>query len=588
MILFIISRMQPVHLKLPTLLSLVMWSVASTHAAEADLIFHNAKIVTVDDAFSIQEAMAVRQDRILAVGSRDEVFETRGPGTEVIDLEGRTVLPGLIDSHTHPVSAAMMEFDHQIPEMLSIQDVLEYIKSRAKVVPEGEWIVVQQVFITRLREQRYPNRAELDQAAPNHPVIFRTGPDASLNSLALQRSGIDRDFKVPDGVAGKIERDPDGEPIGILRNYSNFVQIDSRSGRSPSEEDYLNRLQRLFDDYNSVGLTAVADRNASRRNIEFYRKLREQDRLPVRLALSHSLSTKGSLEEIREAVRKIEQHPLRKPDAMLRIVGVKIFLDGGMLTGSAYMRKPWGVSEIYGINDPEYRGVRFVPPERLLPIVRAVMESGLQFTAHSVGDGAVHTLLGVYETLAEEGLPVKETRACITHCNFMSREAVQKMARLGVVCDIQPPWLLLDTRTLEQQFGYDRLQWFQPLKSLFQAGAVTGGGSDHMQKIGSFRSINPYNPFLGIETAITRKARWYEGRLHPEQALSREEAIRFYTRNNAYLLFLEEEIGSLEEGKRADFIVLDQDILSCPVEKISETRVMETYLDGIKIFGRQP
>jgi predicted amidohydrolase YtcJ len=144
----------------------------------------------------------------------------------------------------------------------------------------------------------------------------------------------------------------------------------------------------------------------------------------------------------------------------------------------------------------------------------------------------VHTLLDAYEAVNRE-IPVASTRPCITHSNFMSREAIEQAKRLGVVVDIQPAWLYLDTKTLSAQFGLDRLRYFQPLQTLFESGVIAGGGSDHMQKIGSLRSINPYNPFLGMWVAISRKAKGYEGRLHPEEALSREQAIRFYTINNA-------------------------------------------------------
>src|SRR5262249_37588203 len=211
--------------------------------------------------------------------------------------------------------------------------------------------------------------------------------------------------------------------------------------------------------------------------------------------------------------------------------------------------------------------------------------NGLQFTAHSVGDGAVHTLLDVYEEV-NATTPIRETRPCITHSNFMSREAVEALRRLGVLVDIQPAWLYLDTRTLVKQFGYDRLRYFQPLKSIFEAGGIAGGGSDHMQKIRSLRSINPYNPFLGMWVTITRKARWYDGSLHPEEALTREQALRFYTSNNAYILFREDQVGSLEPGKFADCAVLDRDILSCPVDEIPQTQVLATYLAGKRVFAR--
>ena len=177
------------------------------------------------------------------------------------------------------------------------------------------------------------------------------------------------------------------------------------------------------------------------------------------------------------------------------------------------------------------------------------------------------------------------TRPCITHANFETREVVERLPRLGVCVDIQPAWLYLDTRTLVQHFGYERLRWFQPLKSIFDAGGVAGGGSDHMQKIGSLRSVNPYNPFLAMATAITRRAKGYEGALHPEEALTREQAIRFYTRNNAWLLFKEDKLGSLEPGKLAGFVVLDTDLLACPVEKIAATQVLGTYVDGKRVYG---
>ncbi|HTU22283.1 MAG TPA: amidohydrolase [Gemmataceae bacterium] len=568
---------------LGTVACLAVSLLSAAHAGEdADLILHHGKIVTVDKPFSVRQALAVRDGKILRVGGNEEVLKSKGPRTQLLDLEGKMVLPGLIDSHVHPNGACMHEFDHSIPEMETIADVLAYIKRRAKVLSKGEWIQVRQVFITRLREQRYPTRRELDEAAPDNPVVFSTGPDASLNTLALKLSGIDRNFKVRDGGFGYIEKDERGEPTGILRSCTRYVKSQP-SGRQPTELDRTERLLRLFKDYASVGLTTIGDRDASPDAIKRYRKLRDNNKLFLRVAVSHHIDTIGAIDKIQENIRRVAENPLVKGDDHLRIVGIKTYLDGGMLTGSAYMRRPWGVSKIYSIKDPDYRGVLFIPKERLLPIVQTTIESGLQFTAHSVGDGAVHTLLDVYEELSRK-MPIRKVRPCITHCNFMSAEAARKLAELGVVADIQPAWLYLDTRTLTAQFGYDRLRYFQPLKSLFEAGAIAGGGSDHMQKIGSLRSVNPYNPFLGMWTTITRKAKWYDGRLHPEEALSREQAIRFYTGNNAYILFLDERVGSLETGKLADFIVLDRDLLTCPVDDIKDARVLRTYIDGKLVY----
>lgn len=558
---------------------------AAPAAEVADLILHNGKVVTVDDAFTIHTALAVKDGRILRTGSDAEVLRTRSDVTEVIDLGGRVLLPGLIDSHTHPAGASMFEFDHPVPQMDTVADVLAYIGSRVGQSEPDEWIWVQQVFVTRLREQRYPTRQELDRVAPRNPVVFRTGPDAVANSRALELSGIDKDFQTVG--PGAIERDPQtGEPTGILRGGTSRYMKGSPQGKPASEADRLNQLQALLRDYNSVGITAIADRNANPAAIDRYQRLRDSGGLTTRVAVSHGVGADGELEAVQQAIRQVAEHPLCQEDPRLRIVGIKMYLDGGMLTGSAYMRQPWGVSDIYSIRDPDYRGVLFIERERLLPIVRTAVESGLQFTAHSVGDGAVHTLLDVYEEIAND-MPIRDTRPCITHCNFMSAEAVEKMAALGVVADIQPAWLYLDAHTLQAQFGYDRLRYFQPLKSLFDAGAIAGGGSDHMQKIGSFRSINPYNPFLGIWVTLTRQGKHYDGQLHPEEALTREQAIRFYTRNNAYLLFLEDQVGSLEAGKRADMILIDRDILECPVDDIPPTRVLRTWVDGQLVHQEQ-
>src|SRR5205809_725918 len=485
-----------------TLFISLFLTVSSPLAQQADLILHRGKIVTVDAKFSIAEAVAVKSGRIVKVGSDREILQLKGPHTKAVDLGGKAVLPGLMDSHVHPADACLTEFDHPIPEMETIQDVLDYIQRRAAVVKEGEWIQLRQVFITRLREQRYPTKEELDRAAPKHPVAFSTGPDAS-------------------------------------------------------EE-----------------------------GIQQYRELRRDGKLELRVALAQHIETIGPMEDIQRNMRRVAGDPLVKGGDWLKIIGIKAYLDGGMLTGSAYMLAPWGVSKIYSITDPQYRGVLFIPRERLLPIVKTTLESGLQFTAHTVGDGAVHSLLDVYEEL-NKTRPIKQNRPCITHSNFMSQDAVRKLAQLGVVVDIQPAWLYLDTRTLVGQFGYDRLRFFQPLRSIFEGGGIAGGGSVHMQKIGSLRSANPYNPFLAMWVTVTRQAKGYDGALHPEEALTREQAIRFYTRNNAYILFQEKQTGSLEAGKLADLIVLDTNILTCPVDDIRKTQVLQTYVAGKMVFERK-
>jgi predicted amidohydrolase YtcJ len=548
-------------------------------------VFHNGKIVTVDPQFRIVEAMAIRDGRILAVGSDADILRLAGSVTERVDLAGKTVLPGLIDSHVHAPAASMYEFEQPVPDMLTIDDVLAYIRERAEKTEAGRWITLSQVFITRLREQRYPTRAELDGAAPRHPVVFRTGPDASLNSLALSMSGIDVKFKVPEGQPCRVERDPKGHPTGILRNCAQYIGSDDGES-TPTSADRLARLKELLADYNSVGITSIIDGNADQRGVELYQALLAKNALTCRTFLALGVNGQAPLAQIEAAIKEAAASPLHQYNEMLWLRGIKAFLDGGMLTGSAYMRQPWGLSQIYSIDDPEYRGVRFIEPEKLYQMAKLALANELQFTAHSQGDAAVDAMVDTYERINRDDFPVRDRRPSITHASFMSPEAIAKMQTLGVVANLQPAWLYLDGVTLQHHFGLERLTWFHPYRTLFDRGVTVGGGSDHMQKIGSLRSINPYNPFLGMWTTLVRQPRGADAPLHPEQNLTREQAIRLYTMNNAFLTFEETRKGSLEPARFADFVVLDRDILSCPVDEVKDIKVEATYLGGTRVYVR--
>lgn len=571
------------------LLALYLFAIGSSHLSAqetlaADTIFYNGKIVTVDSNSRVAQAFAVHKDRIIAVGDDASICKLATPNTNMRNLDGRMVLPGLIDSHVHAPDAAMFEWDHPIPEMESIEDVLEYIRSRTQAVEPGRWIFVSQVFVTRLTDQRFPTRYELDQVAPKHPVFFRTGPDGALNSLALELCGIDKNFEIQDGEPGYIERDAQTkEPNGILRSCTRLVKMNDPKAK-PSEQEKIARLELLLKDYNSVGLTSICDRLATDEGIRLYESLLDRDALSCRVFLSYSINAQASMEEIEATILKAASHPRHTYNNRLWLRGVKVFLDGGMLTGSAFMREPWGISSIYSITDPKYRGLLYIEPSKLYQMSKLALQNDLQFTAHSVGDGAVHALIDAYERVATQDFPIQDKRPCITHCNFMSDEAIERMSKIGAVADLQPAWLLLDGATLLKQFGQQRTKYFQPYRSLADAGVIVGGGSDHMQKIGSLRSVNPYNPFLGMHAAIERIPRGNNVPLHPEQAISRQQAIRLYTWNNAFLTFEETQKGSIEQGKLADFIVIDRNLLECPLDQIASTKVLETYVGGKNVF----
>jgi len=552
-----------------------------------DSIFYNGNVLTVDFNFQRVEAFAVLGERIVAVGTNAEILALASDQTQKIDLQGKTILPGIIDSHAHPVAAAMYELDHEIPAMETIDDVLAYFKSRTKVVPKGEWIGLQQVFITRLKDKRYPTRAELDSVVPEHPAFMRTGPDAMLNSFALAKLGITKDSgSHPGSGHGKIERDPQTqEPTGMLRNCTTVGHFIVPDIGKTTLETQKAQLKKLMTAYNSVGITTVSDRNASDDDLTLYMALKNDGALTCRIYAFHEVAATLTPDEIETKVADVAKSPLAKKDDLLWCGGVKMFLDGGMLTGSARMIKPWGISSMYGITDPDYRGLLFLTEEQVVRFTRAAAMNDLQPALHCQGDGAMEFLLNAY-SLAEKQVPAGRlyaVRPDICHGSFVFPEAWNLMKRLGVVVDMQPAWLYLDGATLFDHFGEERMKWFHPYRTLLDHQIPISGGSDHMLKIAPHRAINLYDPFLGMWTMLTRQPRWSEKILTPEQKISREEAIRFYTINSAYVLRSEQDKGSLEPGKLADFIVLDRDILHCPVDDIRETKVLETWLGGKKL-----
>ena len=565
---------------------LLLASMSSVHAQEADWIFHNAKVLTVDAKFSIASAIAIRGDKILAVGSDADVLKTRGEKTKVIDARGRCVLPGLYDSHTHPAGAAMSEVNEEIPYLKNLEDVFAYVRKKAATQPEGEWIVLRYAFPTRLDEARFPTKAELDAIAPKHPVLYHAGPAGIVNSMALQVSKIDKD--TPNPANGVIVRDPKtGEATGMLRNA--YGVLKNVPGEKAGKIDRRTALKNLFKMYNEHGITSIADRAGSRGDLDLYRSLRKADELTLRINCSRSFSPYGSREEI---ARRLEQLPgddkLGGPsgvgDEWVQIGPIKFFLDGGMLNGTAFMRQPWPPGETYQIIENDYRGLLFTSLEQTKVLAQEAAKRKWSVTAHCAGEGGMDVLLDAYE-FVDRTTPIKELRFCITHANFPSAQNLKRCEQLGVCADVQPAWLYKDGATLHKMLGAERVRWFQPYKSWLKH-TVIGGGSDHMIKLDPRKATNPWDPWLAIEVCLTRKTE--KGLvLNPEESLSREEALRLYTINNAYLHHEEKIKGSLEPGKLADLILIDRDYMTCPSEEVSQIRVLTTMVGGRVVFERK-
>jgi predicted amidohydrolase YtcJ len=258
-------------------------------------------------------------------------------------------------------------------------------------------------------------------------------------------------------------------------------------------------------------------------------------------------------------------------------------MDGGMLNGSAYMRQPWPKGETYQIVEDDYRGLLFLQPDQLRMVVEEAAKRHWQVTAHTAGEAAMDVLLDAYELINRE-TPIRDLRFCITHANFPSQRNLELCQRLGVNADVQPAWFWKDGTTLAKVLGERRIRWFQPYKTWLRYTTI-GGGSDHMIKLDSLEATKPWNPWLAIWVTLNRVTE--RGTLlTPEERLTREQALRLYTINNAFLNHEEKEKGSLEVGKLGDLIVIDRDILHCPLREIPDTKVLHTIVAGKVVYGK--
>ncbi|MBI3858002.1 MAG: amidohydrolase [Planctomycetes bacterium] len=556
----------------------------------ADLIVHHAKVVTVDANFSIAEALAIRDGRIIAVGSDEEIFRLVEQGrTRVIDAEGHPVLPGLYDSHVHLLGASASELAGPIPEFKSLNDAFDFIKAKAKGLPETEWIVVPYAFPTRLKEARFPTRAELDAADSKHPVFYHAGPAGVVNSKALEVSGITRATANPPG--GIVVKDPaTGEPTGMLRGspaVKLLKRMPSLDADNPLEAK-KEGVQKLLALYNQYGITSVADRDTSREGLDWFLALQKEGKLTTRITISPDFDPSGTREQVAARLDAMPGKdgrfgPTGAGDDWIRVGPIKLFLDGGMLNGSAYMREPWPKGPAYQVVDDNYRGLLFIQSDQLRIVLEEAAKRRWQMTAHTAGEGAMDVLLDAYDATSKK-VSIQDLRWCITHANFPSQRNLDICKRLGIVADVQPAWLWKDGTTMLKILGPERLRWFQPYKTWMKYTTI-GGGSDHMIRTDSIRSTNPWNPWLGMWVTITRETE--AGAVpNPEEALDRPEAIKLYTINNAILHHEEKDKGSLEVGKLGDLIIIDRDILTCPVDEILRTKVLGTFVGGKLVWSR--
>ena len=529
----------------------------------ADIVLTNGNIRTVDRLSTTAEAVAVRDGRFIAVGSAEEVGAHAGPDTEIFDLGGRTAVPGLIDSHIHQFYLGLNLPTVQLLDARSIADVQERIAARAAETPTGAWIVGTSGWHeSLLAEGRMPTRRELDEAAPDHPVIVpRGGHVVTVNSRALERAGIGDD--TPDPVGGVIVRDPDsGAATGVLLETAAYFAR-RVAPLIPPEDEMADLLKAAMKELNSYGIVSVTDPVIDETSIAVYRRLRDEGAITVRSELLYKAADRTETERGIAAMRA------ETSDDMLCFAGIKFMLDGGV--EGARLGEPY---RIVPGEQPhaDYRGLLMTPPggeAEFVECLKLVAEAGMQAQTHGVGDEAIDVIVRCYAEVAED-TPIADLRWTLMHVFLPTGEAIETMRRVGILATVQDHPVLLG-HNQRRWWGEERAHAAIPIRRLIDAGLLVGGGTDG--------PVVPVDPFLSMWWMVTRGT-LLGYTLGEDQAISAAEALELYTVNNARIMGVEDERGSIEPGKLADLAVLSQDIVEIEPDEIGNTRALLTMVGG--------
>jgi hypothetical protein len=533
----------------------------------AATIFINGSIITIDEDDRICDAVAVAGNKIVFVGSSSEALTHKSAQTDVIDLKGRTLIPGFIDAHCHAATYGVAQL--QLPcsprDVSSIDDLLKSISRRASTTPSGEWILGRGYNHLSMREKRHPTCWELDSAAPNHKVfLVRTcGHLAVANSRVLDEFNIGP--ATPDPEGGKIDKDSHGRPTGLLYEQA-AMRI--RMQTQPSTAELETALKKMNADFLRLGITSLHDASGvNPEEIRVFQKGANEGWIKVRLYLM--VRSAGSVCQLGDSFLQTGL-VTGFGNERVRLGPYKIMIDGAGSSGSAAMKNPYpGDSENYGILN--------ISEQELNERIENAHRCGYQIALHAIGDKAIEMALDGYAR-ALTRYPRSNHRHRIEHCGFLSDALLQKMIALEVIPALGLPFLYeLGENYLEIYEQNDLLRAY-PLGSLLRSGVKAALSSDAPV-------IHP-NPMHGLYFALAHKTK--SGRsIAPEQKVGMLQALRAYTMHGAYASFEEEIKGSIEPGKLADLVVLSRNILSAPTEELLDVSVDLTMLDG-EILYRQP
>jgi hypothetical protein len=525
---------------------------------QADLIFTGGRVHTVNATNAIVPAIAVGGGRILAVGSDADALALRAADTRVVDLRGRSLLPGFIDAHAHfaSVGLAAAAIDCKAPGMQSIGALQAAVRQRVARQPAGTWIRGRGYDQSRLAERRHPNRLDWDAVAPDHPVIFtRTcGHIASVNTAALARGGVTD--ATPDPPGGRYDREG-GRHLGVAYETA---QTPLQTAAMPSADDFREALLRADRAYLAAGCTSVHDAGGlTGPAFTPCQELVDAGRLSVRL---YAFATVNS-----------RQHPLMGllgtgmrtglGDERLRLGAFKVMTDGSSSGPTAATREPYA-------SDCQDHGILYWSQDDLDDLLGRAHRQGFQCTVHAVGDRAIEQTLDAMARAQREA-PRQGLRHRIEHCGICPSDLRERVRRQGIVPAMQPAFFWEFGDGYIRNYGRDRADTMFPARSLIEMGVPVAGSSD--------APVTRHAPLLGIEQALTRAT--MDGDIcGPDERVDLTTAIRMHTINGAHASFDEARKGSLEPGKLADLVVLEDDLARVPATKLRQVGVVMTVVGG--------
>lgn len=529
-------------------------------------VYYNANGYTIEsDTLRSFSTLVVDGERVFAVGGEELAEEFQAtPNVTAIDLEGKTLLPGIIDAHGHVMGLGFQELQINLAGMTSLKGTLQALKEYAEANPELEWIIGRGWNQTLWEENRFPTAADLDQIIPDKPVwLSRVDGHAGwANSKAMQLAQVSSDTPDPDG--GKIIRDTRGRPTGVFIDAAEgYVQ---RVVPESTREEQALALDAALSLLSSYGVTSVHDAGVGVETWELYKQFAEQGKLRTRIygmisgagAVFDQLSNEGPINSLY--------------DDRLALRSVKLYSDGALGSRGAALIEDYH-------DDPGNKGLLFVGQEEMNAMAEKVVAKGYQANIHAIGDAANRQVIDALG-YAQELHSREDQRNRIEHAQIVALEDIGRFKELDLIASMQPTHATSDKNMAEDRVGSQRIKGAYAWQSFLAQGTIVASGSDF--------PVESANPFLGIYASITRKDiqgnplnGWY-----PEEAMDRVQTLKSFTIDAAYAGFQEDVLGSLEPGKWADFIIVDQDIVTAPDSMLWQTKVLETWVAGKKVFDR--